>query len=152
MIEDLDDMGRLAVVAAQAIIDYNDSNPEVGFWRNDRHKALLTVLKRSKVSLDIENILKEWEDEDYQKERERHKCPVCKKPMVKRKNKKTGVEFWGCEDFRDREHKIKEKRNSVGKTNTHDRKINSYLSTCTDDNNYWDAMDDMLFGSDLGPY
>ena len=131
MLNKLCELERLACIAAKYVMLQADD--EDGFLSLHYSKlgALKQIQRESGIELDLDKILKEWEDEDYQTERKRHKCPVCQKLMVKRKNKKTGREFWGCESFTESKHKLYYQN----------RKKRSIISGVDDDNNYWDAMD-----------
>lgn len=55
----------LAITAAQAIIDFENSNPDVG-WGPNKLSALNKVKERSGVSFNIERVLKEWESLERQ--------------------------------------------------------------------------------------
>ena len=129
----LTELEWMAVLAATYLMKYDDSEePDGGFSLSySKRGTLEQIRKESRVDLNIDKILKEWEDEEYQSERLKHKCPVCQKLMVKRKNKKTNCEFWGCEDFREAKHR----------QNEQNRKEKKYNQRVDDDRNYWDAMD-----------
>ena len=132
MIKDLSILNRLAVIAAQAYIDYDEEHPDVGARFNDKVWALTQVEKEAKCVLDKETILKEWRDEEYQQERAKHPCGICKELMELKTNSKTGDKFWGCVNFNKKWHKeIQDKTKEI-----------AYISY--NDDNYWDAMEDWL--------
>ena len=113
----------LAIVAAKAILDYDRANPDVG-WGMGRETALNHVQKHSGVQLDIPAILNEWDADEKFETESRKICSVCGQPMVKRINKKTQKEFYGCSAFPKCRGPRKDK---------HQTSINNYLDYCCDE-------------------
>ncbi len=93
---------QLTIFAVRQYILANSFSNEDSFFASQKptyESALTAIREATTVSVDSVEVLKRLKEQDYAAERLKHPCSRCGFPMVKRTNKNTGKQFWGCEKY-----------------------------------------------------